>query len=639
MIGHGTVPEDQHSILQLFLKLVAPTLRLKRRFFPVEDGKPAVPDAEIVPIGSDHWTSHAYQTKIRPHLDVFAKDLAPIVTVTFEEARTMLVMYEKAGPHLADQVEEASEAGGVDRREIGEVGIVGGELTIGLGEQEGGLFVERFGAMRVNPGDGEEVVQLRAGYGVRLVAKVEEMKQNLILHVGAGRTGDLLQHLCRVLLVRVLAFGDRPHFGRAGKVHMALLVERDGAEQLGEGRVVRGRHSEGPGFRHGREERIEALRTGQVRSEEDLMLEIEVRQRVKVRQQTGALLQESLIEGSGLGGAGADHLGPDGDGGGSPGNGGALALRGKGRSVERKLAGELLKAVEPQITLALAAPVYAYFFRSADLVIAEDPLLLRKHRFFNFVSPGTQQLVEASTFVPDSEGLGSHLEGGFAQFALTSGFAVASGWKQGGQGGPAVIAEQIAAIRSALWDQAEESDQRLVTLRVLAAREWIVQSAQDADLAQALNEETSGLLSLSRRADLLNGIAERDWQQVWTSITLPDLFRLGSNYLARFPKGHADTPVAAQLRTVAASNDGARLDIFARIPNHVLGCDHTHLVPDQPYEEYERQNQPTYVAERVAEFKLPRLSRRQPRRPTRRTSSGGGEPRSQGLQHLADDRL
>jgi hypothetical protein len=98
MIGHGTVPEDQHSILQLFRKLVAPTLRLKRRFFPVEDGKPAVPDAEVVPIGSDHWTSHAYQAKIRPHLDVFARGLASTVTVAFEEARTMLVMYEKAGP-------------------------------------------------------------------------------------------------------------------------------------------------------------------------------------------------------------------------------------------------------------------------------------------------------------------------------------------------------------------------------------------------------------------------------------------------------------------------------------------------------------------------------------------------------------
>jgi hypothetical protein len=98
MIGHSTVPDDLQSSVQLFRKLVAPTLQLNRRFFATEDGKPAVPDAEVVPIGRDHSTSHAYQTKIRPHLDVFAKGLASIVTVTFEEARTLLLMYDKAGP-------------------------------------------------------------------------------------------------------------------------------------------------------------------------------------------------------------------------------------------------------------------------------------------------------------------------------------------------------------------------------------------------------------------------------------------------------------------------------------------------------------------------------------------------------------
>ncbi len=98
MIGHCTVAADQHTILQLFRKLSAPRLKLKRRFFPPEDGKPAVPDAEVVLTGQDHWMSHAYQTKIRPHLDVFAKGLALIVTAAFEEARTLLLMYGKAGP-------------------------------------------------------------------------------------------------------------------------------------------------------------------------------------------------------------------------------------------------------------------------------------------------------------------------------------------------------------------------------------------------------------------------------------------------------------------------------------------------------------------------------------------------------------
>jgi len=167
-----------------------------------------------------------------------------------------------------------------------------------------------------------------------------------------------------------------------------------------------------------------------------------------------------------------------------------------------------------------------------------------------------------------------------------------------------VVAEQIAAIRSATWELLLESDQRLVTLRILAAREWIVASAQDPKLFASLSEETSGLLSLSRRADLLNGIEEREWPQVWASITLPDLFRLGGNYLRRYPSESSPSQVTAQLRLAVAANDGARLDILGRIPTHVLGCSHTHLVPDAPYEEYERQLVPTYMAERAAEFKL-----------------------------------
>ncbi len=273
-------------------------------------------------------------------------------------------------------------------------------------------------------------------------------------------------------------------------------------------------------------------------------------------------------------------------------------------SSNQKLAGEILKAIEPQVTLALAAPVYAYFFRSADRVISDDPLLLRKHRYFDFVRDDKRGLVTDSQFITTSSGLGSYIQGGFSQFALASGYAAASGWKQGGLGGPDVIAEEVAVIRSATWEQLLNADQRLVTLRILAAREWIVGAAQNPALFASLSEDTSGLISLSRRANLLNGIEERDWQQVWASITLPDLFRLGGSYLRHYPAEAGASPVAVQLQTVAASNAGDHLDILGRIPNHVLGCAHPHLVSDAPYEEYERQISPTYIAERAAEFKL-----------------------------------
>jgi SIR2-like domain len=98
MIDHCAVPGDEQTILQLFRALSTPKLKLKRRYFPPEDGKPAVPDAEVEPIAHDHTMLRAYRSKIQPHLDVFAKGIALIVTTTFEEANTLLAMYGKAGP-------------------------------------------------------------------------------------------------------------------------------------------------------------------------------------------------------------------------------------------------------------------------------------------------------------------------------------------------------------------------------------------------------------------------------------------------------------------------------------------------------------------------------------------------------------
>jgi len=270
-----------------------------------------------------------------------------------------------------------------------------------------------------------------------------------------------------------------------------------------------------------------------------------------------------------------------------------------------KASQELLAELQPQVTLALAGKVYAYFLRSSDLVVSEDPLLLRKHHYFNFNSEiERKQLLAESSFNQSSEGTGSYFVGGFAQFPLAAGAAAAIGWRTGGPGGSEAIAAQVAAIRSTAWDRLEESDQRLVSLRIAIAKEWIFESARRPEAIHALSEETMGLLSLSRRADLLNGIESRNWQKVWDSITLPELFKLGGKYLQRYKSDPWSSPVTVALRSVAAVNDGARLDILGAIAYHSSGCSHPHLLVDAPYEEYERQQFPEELAERSAEFKL-----------------------------------
>ena len=270
-----------------------------------------------------------------------------------------------------------------------------------------------------------------------------------------------------------------------------------------------------------------------------------------------------------------------------------------------KLSEELIGELQPQVSLALAGPVYAYFLRPKDLVVSEDALLLRKHHYFSFDDETERkQAMPESVFFADSQGAGSYFVGGFAQFGLASGTAAGRNWKTAGTGGGEAIAAEIAAIRGTVWEHLEESDQRLVGLRTMVAREWIAESAGRPEEFAALSEETMGLLSLSRRADLLTGIESRSWRKVWDAVTVPDLFALGGRYLERYKTDPWSSPATAALRAVARSNDGSRLYVLGAVTYHSFGCSHPHLMADAPYEEYERHMMPVDIAERTAEFKL-----------------------------------
>jgi len=270
----------------------------------------------------------------------------------------------------------------------------------------------------------------------------------------------------------------------------------------------------------------------------------------------------------------------------------------------QKVTRELMTSLEPQVTAALAGPVYAYFLRPSDLIVREDPLLLRKHRYFDFAEQGKHhQLIIDSNFNKESSGVGSYFSGGFAQFALAAGSAASIDWETPTPKSEFMIAAEIAAIRSAPWDQLEESDLRLVRLRTEIAREWIFESATHSEEFRSLSEETMGLLSLARRTELLESIEARNWKGVWNAITVPDLFALGGKFIERHRDVPWPSPVAAALRALAASNDSSRLSVLGAITRSD-GCAHPHLQPNAPYEEYEHHSMPGDIAQRSAEFKI-----------------------------------
>lgn len=269
-----------------------------------------------------------------------------------------------------------------------------------------------------------------------------------------------------------------------------------------------------------------------------------------------------------------------------------------------KFAHEFMGQLHPQLTLAFAGQVYAYFLRPNDLIVSEDPLLLRKHRYLDFSDEGRHgQAISRSQFKRSSEGIGSYFVGGFAQFALAAGDAASSGLSVG-RNAMAAAGAQLAAVRAAPWDELAESDQRAAALRILVAKEWIVEAASSASAYRAMAEDTSGLLSPTRRATLLAGIEMRDWRSVWGSPTLSELFQLGGKYLDRYPSDLWPSAVSVEARRVLAQTKIKHLEAYGSVSDSAFGCDHTHFYVDAPYEYFEGNIRSEAIAERTAEFNL-----------------------------------
>lgn len=272
-----------------------------------------------------------------------------------------------------------------------------------------------------------------------------------------------------------------------------------------------------------------------------------------------------------------------------------------GRQGMEKPSRELLSEMNPQVRLALAGIIYAYFLSPDDLPVSEDPLLLRKHQFVALHEKREEAVFPASDVYITSDRAGTRLTGGFANFP---GAACPLAIKSIGGGIDAGQCAQIAALRATDWRQLRDEDLRLLGLKIRMGREWVLGSAVEPALASGLAEATQGLLSATRRGALLNGIRLRDWAAARQAVTLSDLYFLGDEYLRRYRDDPRPSPVTQALREATARNDGSRLQWLGASTPGLLGCSHPHLVRVAPYEEYQRYLQPGKIAERVAEFKL-----------------------------------
>ncbi|MBS1854701.1 MAG: hypothetical protein JST11_05000 [Acidobacteria bacterium] len=266
-----------------------------------------------------------------------------------------------------------------------------------------------------------------------------------------------------------------------------------------------------------------------------------------------------------------------------------------------KAAAEYWEALSFRTVVALAGQVYAANLRADDLLVSEDALFLRKHEFVE-VTPGRLDYFPGGRLQVSSEGAGSMAMGGFDGVAAIAGGVGAGSLRNLDANSNAVAAALLGSVRTTNWALLSTRTLRAVAVRIHAAEDWLVNSADDAALYNAVAVSTYGLLSLNRRARLLAGLKHHDWDSVWGTLSLSDRYFLAARMREAAPHTGKATPAIGEYVAGAEMAEGAEalgpaLPTLRRYPVPALS-----ELP--PYEDTVADPFPEYLAERVAEFKL-----------------------------------
>ena len=267
-----------------------------------------------------------------------------------------------------------------------------------------------------------------------------------------------------------------------------------------------------------------------------------------------------------------------------------------------KLSAELLDDLAGPLALAALSLDYAYFLRPSDLAAMEDPMLVRKHQFLELDSP-TKMITRFPypDLVVQGETIGSYAYGSMAGFAVTAGKIARAGQVKSDSHCEVVQVMQTAALRSApLW-QLRVDDFRSFKLRVLAGREWIVESSRNAETRQQLEQATVGLVAPNRRSRLIGALDAGEVAPAWEILSLGDLYWLGDRLSRGDPNQDLwPSPLWAALRGTKPVHH----QLLGPVPLYIHGYSWPTFEPLPPYEDYERYMLPERLSERVSEFKL-----------------------------------
>lgn len=275
---------------------------------------------------------------------------------------------------------------------------------------------------------------------------------------------------------------------------------------------------------------------------------------------------------------------------------------------------EARRALTPWLELALRGLVMSFYLRPEDLPVSEDPLLLRKYQYY----PGrdvASSVFPAPNLKVDSAAAGAVPAGSLAGIAQVAGRIAMVGAPGAGGFAEAVEAQQLGAIRNALFWRLRDEDLRAAHLSVLAGKEWVVEAASDEAEARALGEAAAGLVSperLARLERLLGRLRSstalsigaheyiETWQAVWEALSVSDLYWLGR----RRSRGSDRSVVWRALSRLPAGAHEGPVHELGILPLEHARSGVPRLLQLAPYEDYGAQLLPQRTSERLAEFTL-----------------------------------
>ena len=259
----------------------------------------------------------------------------------------------------------------------------------------------------------------------------------------------------------------------------------------------------------------------------------------------------------------------------------------------------------PHVAAALTGLVYAYYLRPDDLPVAEDPLFLRKHEFFDLNSSFLKDYFKRTRLEGIGEETGAFISGGHSGFALAAGHVAQFALRALDSDAMALAKAELGSLRATRWNELRETDIRRFTMTVLLGREWVAAAASNESLRTALTQAAAGALTVNRTRQMISSLEARDWPGTWRLFSLADLYRLGRARMTRSDGELGDSPVSRALAALPA-DAGAwdRLNAMGAIRPSTFGYSRPRLWNDGPYEEYERYLTDMRIAERMAELKL-----------------------------------